>query len=136
MPGLFLDTAGWFAAMSPREKGHKRARGAYAEAAKRAVDLVTTPFVIAEMHSLILRWRGVADGERFLSVAFESGAHVVVSPDAELVQAAMDRWIRRYHDHPFSLCDAISFEVMRREGLSRALTFDQHFAIAGFELLS
>lgn len=135
MPGLFLDTAGWFAAMSPREKGHSVAREAYADAAKRGLDLVTTPFVIAEMHTLILRWRCVGDGERFLSVAFESGAHLVHSPDADLVQAATDRWIRRYPDHPFSLCDAISFEVMRRERLSRALTFDRHFVVAGFEIV-
>jgi uncharacterized protein len=135
MPGLFLDTAGWFAAMSPREKGHTIARDAYADAARRNLHLITTSFVVAEMHTLILRWRGPKDGERFLSVALESGAHIVISPDAELVQGAVDRWIRRYRDHPFSLCDAISFEVMRRERLSRALTFDHHFVVAGFDIL-
>lgn len=35
----------------------------------------------------------------------------------------------------FSLCDAISFELMQRERLVKALTFDQHFATAGFEIL-
>jgi predicted nucleic acid-binding protein len=135
MPGLFLDTAGWFAAMSPREMGHQVARDAYANAASRGVDLVTTPFVIAEVHTLIIRWRTSGDGRRFLSMAMQGEAHRVITPDAELIRAAVDRWIDRYHDHPFSLCDAISFEVMRRERLSRALTFDRHFVVAGFEIL-
>jgi uncharacterized protein len=135
MPGLFLDTAGWFAAMSPREKGHQAARDAYADAARRGVDLVTTPFVIAELHALILRWRSTADGQRFLAVAMDAAAHRVIAPDGELIQAAIDRWIGRYGDQPFSLCDAISFEVMRRERLPRALTFDHHFVVAGFETL-
>lgn len=135
MRGVFLDTAGWFAAMAPPEEGHKSAREAYAKAAQGGVELVTTPFVIAEMHVLVLRWRGVEQGERFLSVAFDSAAHRVVTPAADLMESAIDRWIRRYDDQTFSLCDAISFEVMQRERLVKALTFDRHFATAGFEIL-
>src|SRR5262245_2097770 len=133
--GLFLDSSGWFAAISPRETGHDTAREAYANGAARGMQLVTTTFVVAEMHTLILRWRGPGDGERFLSLALESGAHVVVAPDADTVHAALDRWIRRFGDQSVSLCDAVSFEVMRRQRLSRALTFDQHFRLAGFETL-
>jgi predicted nucleic acid-binding protein len=135
MPGLFLDSSGWFAAMSPRDRDHAPARQAYAAALSGGVQLVTTPLVIAEVHTLVLRWRGPQVAERFLAVAFESGAHVVVPLETELTHAALDRWIRRFADQSFSLCDAVSFEVMRRQRLPRALTFDRHFRMAGFDTL-
>jgi len=47
----------------------------------------------------------------------------------------MDAWLGRFSDQRFSLTDAVSFEVMRREQISRAFAFDQHFVTAGFELL-
>ncbi|MBA3557733.1 MAG: hypothetical protein H0W30_03950 [Gemmatimonadaceae bacterium] len=62
-------------------------------------------------------------------------AHTVVPVDSELVDAAITRWIRGYAGQPFSLCDAISLEVMRRERIAKALTFDNHFTIAGFTTL-
>jgi uncharacterized protein len=132
---LFLDTAGWFAALSPRERGHEQARAAYADAARRGALLVTTPLVVAEMHTLLLRWRGPAAGIVFLDAALASGAHMVAPLDEELLDVALTRWIRKFADKPVSLADAVSFEVMRRERLVQALTFDRHFADAGYELL-
>jgi predicted nucleic acid-binding protein len=96
---------------------------------------VTTPLVAAEMHTLILRWRGPRAGAFFLESVFESGAHHVTALDDDVFQAALTRWIRRFADKPLSLADAVSFEVMRRERITRALTFDRHFSLAGYEIL-
>jgi predicted nucleic acid-binding protein len=41
----------------------------------------------------------------------------------------------RFEDQPFSLVDAVSFELMRREDVTSAFAFDHHFEVAGFELL-
>lgn len=132
---VFLDSAGWFAALSPREAGHALARQTYRDAARRGILLVTTTFVAAEMHALILRWRDTRAGLLFLDTVFESGAHVVVQADEELIQAAIARWIRPFADKRYSLCDAVSFEVMRRERIASALTYDRHFVAAGYEIL-
>lgn len=132
---LFLDTAGWFAALAPPETGHPIARQAYADAASAGELLVTTTFVVAEMHTLLLRWRDARAGRLFLDAVFESGAHTVAPVDSEIVEAAITRWIHGYPGQPFSLCDAISFEVMRRDRIAKALTFDNHFTIAGFTTL-
>jgi len=87
------------------------------------------------MHTLLLRWRDARAGRLFLDAVFESGAHTVAPVDSEIVEAAITRWIHGYPGQPFSLCDAISFEVMRRDRIAKALTFDNHFTIAGFTTL-
>ena len=42
---------------------------------------------------------------------------------------------RKYHDQTFSFTDCTSFAVMRERSLTDAITRDQHFRIAGFNLL-
>lgn len=132
---LFLDASGWFAAMAPNQLGHVEAAREYAEGATSGRSLVTTTLVVAEVHALVLRWRGSKVGGEFLDIAVDPAVHSVVAPDAELVSAAVKRWIHGYEGQPFSLCDAVSFEVMRRQRIARALTFDRHFAVAGYETL-
>lgn len=121
--------------MRPRESGHALARRTYATAAQRGTRLVTTAFVVAEVHALVLRWRDVRMADRFLELAFDSGSHAIIETNQELVGTAIARWIRRYADQEFSLCDAVSFEVMRRERIAQALTFHRHFVVAGYKIL-
>lgn len=51
------------------------------------------------------------------------------------MQHAVARWLVRFPDQRFSLTDAVSFEVMRRERVTHAFAFDKHFETAGFKLL-
>jgi len=48
---------------------------------------------------------------------------------------SVDHWLRRYRDHPLSLADAVSFEVMRSRRIRQALALDEHFKLAGFDVL-
>jgi hypothetical protein len=132
---LFLDTSGWFAAMSGREAAHTRTRLAYREHLSGGGTLVTTVMVVAEMHVLLLKLGGPAVAIRFLDGVTADLAHEVVDVDRDLRLAATERWLRRFADQEFSLTDAVSFEVMRRRKLRRALALDQHFVVAGFEVL-
>lgn len=132
---IFLDTSGWLAAISPREAAHPRARRAYVEQVSGGGRLLTTSFVVAEMHTLILRVRGAESALDFLARLAADTSHEVVDVDRELRLAATERWLRRFRDHDFSLADAVSFEVMRRRRVRRALALDRHFVEAGFEIL-
>lgn len=133
MSATFLDTSGWFAALSQKEARHAEARSAYRDSLKAGDALVTTNLVIAEMHVLVGRFRGPPAALSFLDSVHQDPAHEVVFVDRTTERAAIDRWLRKYNDQSISLTDAVSFEVMRRRRIERALALDHHFTMAGFD---
>lgn len=134
MKAAFLDTSGWFAALSLKEAEHRPALAAYRRWIGDGVTLVTTNLVVAEMQILVSRFRGVAEGLRFLDALYQDPAHEVVFVNRDLERAAVESWLRRFADQRLSLADAVSFEVMRTRRIRLALSLDEHFALAGFEL--
>jgi uncharacterized protein len=128
----FLDTSGWFAALSPKEAKHRTAHAAYREWITGGTRLVTTNLVVAEMQVLVSRFRGPDAGLRFIDSLYQDPTHEVVFVDRDLERAAIDRWLRRYRDQRLSLADAVSFEVMRLHRIRQALALDEHFELAGF----
>ncbi|MBA3671897.1 MAG: PIN domain-containing protein [Gemmatimonadaceae bacterium] len=132
---LFLDSSGWVAAAVKGQRHHQAANAAYTSAVRQGYRIVITPMILGESHALFLRLLGRAQAAAALSSALRDPTHVVLPVDDALVQAAIDRWIRPYDDQDFSLCDAVSFEVMHREGLTRALSIDRHFVTAGFDIV-
>ena len=135
MKTVFLDTSGWLAALSPREQRHQPAYAAYRRWLENGVPLVTTNLVVAEMHILVTRARGVAHGLRFLDSLHQDANHDVVFVDQDLELAAINRWLRPYAEHSISLADAVSLEVMRQRRVRQALSLDHHFVVAGFETI-
>ena len=135
MTEYFLDTSGWFAALSPRESKHRMALDAYRGWIEAGDRLVTTNLVVAEMQILLSRFRGPAEGLRFLDSLYQDPAHEVVFVDRQLERDAVNRWLRRFGDQPISLADAVSFEVMQSRRMTSALALDRHFQVAGFAIL-
>ena len=134
MTARFLDTSGWFAALSPKEAKHRAAHTAYRAWIEGGDDLVTTNLVVAEMQILLMRFRGADEGLRFMDSLYKDPSHEVVFVDRALERTAVDHWLRRYRDHPLSLADAVSFEVMRSRRIRQALALDEHFELAGFDV--
>jgi predicted nucleic acid-binding protein len=132
---IFLDTSAWFAAMNPREAAHPAALAAYEQALRTGATLVTTNLVLGEMQVLLMRLLGPGAGVEFLDQVRADARHEVVWCDAELGQAAVDRWLRPFRAERLSLCDAVSFEVMDRRRISWALTLDRRFRVAGYGVL-
>jgi predicted nucleic acid-binding protein len=133
MTSAFLDTSGWFAAISPTEAKHRASHAAYRAWIEGGTELITTNLVVAEMQILLSRFRGADEGLRFIDSLYQDPTHEVVFVDRDLERAAIDRWLRRYRDQRLSLADAVSFEVMRLRRTRQALALDAHFELAGFE---
>jgi len=132
---VFLDTSGWLAVLSAREARHAESLETYRGLVQARRGFVTTNLVIAEMHVLITRVRGAGAALAFLDALTRDATHDVRFVTPALQERAIQRWLRPFGDHGFSLADATSFEVMREGRITAAFALDRHFSVAGFERL-
>ena len=93
---------------------------------------MTTTYIIAEAHALMLHRVGHAAATSFLR-STESPEVEVLRPVDEDERAAREI-IYRYTDKDFSLTDAISFATMERLRLDTVFSFDRDFERYGFTL--
>jgi predicted nucleic acid-binding protein len=131
MNEAFVDTSGIVALLWKRDGCHAQARTAWKALLARRTNLVTTDLVIAESVTLA-RSRGGYDlsvrlGEKLLAEPFE-----IVLPSRPMLDAAWSLY-RKYDDHWLSLCDCVSFAVMRARKTIIAFAYDSDFERAGFE---
>ena len=125
----FVDTSAWLALVDADEERHGEAAAAWRSLLDRDAPLVTTNYVLVETYALAQRRLGQA-AVRVLADDLLPVAEVeFVGRDAhDRAIAAVIAANRR----DLSLVDAVSFDVMRRRGISRAFAFDRQFAEAGF----
>jgi predicted nucleic acid-binding protein len=128
---MLLDTSGLLCYVDASERRHKDAVKLYHSNPVR----VTHNYVIAEFVALA-QTRGYP---RELALAFSRALTSdpgleVVWVDPLLHHEALDL-LRVQLDKRYSLCDAVSFVLMRGQEISDALSTDRHFTQAGFQAL-
>lgn len=125
---MLLDTSGLLALLDAREPLHQRACDEYSRAPVR----LTHAFVLAELIALA-NSRGVpADLVlQFVMSLLANPDVVTVWPDEALTSQALALLVAR-RGRGYSLCDAVSFVLMRTRNLGDALSTDHHFDDEGF----
>ncbi len=125
---MFLDTSGLLCFYYATEPLHTQAVAAYTAAQVR----FTHNYVLAEFIAL-------ATARRFPRLAaIEFIEDLLDNPDINTVwvdKALHSRAIALLLERPdkgYSLCDAVSFVLMRQQNISTALTTDKHFVQEGF----
>ena len=131
---VFVDTSAWLAVMDITERRHDQAAEVYGQLLESRAVLVTTILVVAETQIALRRRAGEKKTMTFLKNVNESPRIQVVFPDLSLERDAK-KILQQYADQDFSLADALSFAFMRREKITEAFAYDQHFTTAGFTLL-
>lgn len=128
---MFLDTSGLLCLHNRAEPFHAHARSLYHAAHVR----LTHSYVLAEFVSLA----NARHLPRLAALTFV--VDLVGNPDIEtawvdeaLHREAIDLLLAR-QDKTYSLCDAVSFVLMRQRHLTEALTTDRHFEQEGFQRL-
>lgn len=128
---MLLDTSGLLHFLDRRSPEHQHARDFIAAAEV----WLTHDLVLAELIALAPRRGFPRQG------LFEFLDELLTSPDLDLVfvnaeihELAMGL-LRQRLDKDWSLCDAVSFVLMREYGIDDALTSDHHFEQAGFRRL-
>lgn len=131
----FVDTGALLALAGSRDQFHARARDLASRHLATGGTWIGTTLILAELHGLLVKRAGPHAARRTVAATLTDPAYEWVEVSPDLVRAATDRWLDRFQDRDFTLTDAVSFEVMRRERLEDAFAFDQHFVTAGFHLL-
>lgn len=96
--------------------------------------LVTTNYVIAELHALLLARIGHRVALQVLIDLLSSDLAVVRVSATDEHRAL--QILKTYSDKGFSFTDATSFAIMDQLGTRTAFTFDHHFAQYGMALLT
>ena len=120
---VFIDSSVWFAAAVPRDHENARAKTIL----RATTDQVTTDHVVIETWLLLNSRYDHRAAERFWDSA-RSGTVRVERPNASDFDAA---WAiaQAFSDQEFSIVDCTSFALMERLGITKAASFDTHFAI-------
>ncbi|HEX4066218.1 MAG TPA: PIN domain-containing protein [Acidobacteriaceae bacterium] len=123
---LFVDTSIWYAAADAGDLSNRRAKAIL----KSGEELVTTDHILVETWTLLCHrierraadrfWDGLRNGVATLEP--------VGIADLETAWRIGQEW----QDQDFSLVDRTGFAVMRRLGIERAASLDEHFAIFRF----
>jgi len=128
---MFLDTSGLFCLLDKREPDHDRAVSIYAANPRR----LTHSGVLEEVIPLSTARKSPRElALRYISEIIDDPTIVVVWVDKPLLRRALDLLHAR-PDKTYSLCDALSFILMKERALADALTTDRHFEQEGFRRL-
>ena len=139
MPGRrerhgFVDTSAYLALLARNDQYHQQAAETFQLLLRERALQFTTNTVVIETHALIVSTLGIGPGQAFLRAAGTGGTTVVRSRASDEQRAR--EIIYQYNEKDFSMTDAISFAVMERLHITRAFTFDRHFAQYGFTVLT
>jgi predicted nucleic acid-binding protein len=128
---MFLDTSGLLCLFHKDEPHHQRAN----ELFKGGNGFLIHNYVLAEFVALASK-RGLSRALALkLAVDLTDNEHVgMVWVDSILHRASVNLLMARA-DKKYSLCDAVSFVLMRMTGVFDALSTDHHFEQEGFHRL-
>jgi predicted nucleic acid-binding protein len=132
MKDVFLDTVGMIAVWDDTDQWHAAAKAAYFRLLGESRRLVATPLVMCECANASARRTYRSDVCELRKVLIEEG--LLIEPTVEELEQA---WIayERGEAAQAGIVDHVSFVVMRRLGITEALTNDKHFQAAGLTVL-
>jgi predicted nucleic acid-binding protein len=131
MTSLFLDTSYLIAVENAHDQHHQAASAHWASLLKSQRRLVTSSYVLVEVVTLLNNRRSHSKAVELGNNLLSSRIFNVVHVNEELFYEAW-RYFQKYKDKRYSLADCVSFVLMKKLGITEALTFDKHFVQAGF----
>lgn len=130
---MFVDTGAWYALCDASDQYHADAAAHARKLAKENATMVTTNLVVHETFTLLSRKVSRRAAIAFIDELRATDKVRILLSDAVLEEEALGI-IRKHGDQDFSMTDAVSFAVMRRESIRRAFTFDRHFSTMRFSV--
>ena len=130
---LFIDTSAFYSFFDKSDKNHQRISQLIND---RTETFITSNFIVDELVTLLrVRHFEVVQIESYIEAILQEDICQLlrVSPETESKAWTM---LKKYKDVTFSYTDCTSFILMKEHKIKKALSLDEHFVIAGFELAS
>jgi len=124
---MLLDTSGLFCLLHQREPQHLTAKKIYSDAVVRFTHNYILDELVSLAHSRHIPRPGTLN---FSQQLLDDSSIEIIWVDEARHQQALDLLFAR-PDKTYSLCDAVSFVLMRERGETEALTTDHHFEQEG-----
>jgi hypothetical protein len=128
---IFVDTGAFLARYLSKDQFHARSRRAWKSLEKARSSLFTSSFVLDETFTLLARRTSYEFAAERAEAIYASRVLSILRSDATDEAAALV-YFRKLADLEVSFTDCVSFALMKSHRLTRAFTFDRHFAAAGF----
>ena len=132
---VFVDSGAWIALALSRDPLHAQAREQWDLLRAAGASLHTSVPVIIETFTFLDR-----NANRDVALAWKDsvarpGTFNILPCDLRDLQRSWE-YFRRGDLHKLSAVDATSFAIMKRARIRLAYTFDHHFAVVGFRMVS
>ncbi|MBN1315470.1 MAG: PIN domain-containing protein [Anaerolineales bacterium] len=129
---IYVDTSALYAILDSDDKNHQLATKAWKNLLNQETTLVAGNYVLLESFALVRHRLGL-DALRTLQEVIVPILQIEWVNE-ELHQSGVAAQLTAA-SRKLSLVDCISFEIMRRNGIRRAFTFDRHFSQQGFDTI-
>lgn len=129
---LFLDTVFIQALYNACDQYHQKALSLLPEIETAAEVWITEAILIEVGNGLSsINRQGAVE---FIQLCYQTPNIHVVPVDTSLLSQAIELY-QSHSDKRWGMTDCISFVVMQNQGLTKAVTADQHFKQAGYQAL-
>jgi predicted nucleic acid-binding protein len=131
---VFIDSSFWITYREESEARWPEAQRIIADLFRQRAHFVTTLPVVCEVHAAFAR--NLRKRAQVLKDLCNNPLVTIEDVSHQDQEAALEL-LSLHKDKTYPLCDAISFAVMRRLKIARAVAFDVHFRQFGeFEILN
>jgi len=132
---IFIDSGAFLARYLANDQHHDAAVDRWEKLREEGQICLTSNFVIDETVTLLSRRSTPSFAvERAKSIYSSQYLRILRPEETDEISAL--HWMLKYADQSVSFTDCISFTLMKRQGISSVFSFDQHFVMAGFDVIS
>ncbi len=134
MQFLFIDTSAFYALADASDRRHA-AVSAFSDAAIQKYYLVTTNYILDELHTLLLAHIGyhiAVTYKKEIDKLIASQILEIVWVDEEIASQSWKIFEKFNIDKEWSFTDCTSYVVMQQKRITEAFTLDHHFSQMGF----
>lgn len=132
MEKIFIDTSALYASVSMKDNDYPIALPIWKELVQRGDTLITNNYVLVECFSLLQSRFGI-EAVRQLQTNIVQFLQIDWVGEQQHIRSVND--VFTANRRQLSLVDCSSFETMRRLGIDKVFTFDEHFREQGFEVI-